>query len=311
MALRPPRTSTPGGAHAPVVFAGQPRYFRAAWEDAVHEGWGHVHPIVFGGKDPWKRLAATVEAAGARTCVVFEPWMLAARPAAFAAVRALGVRMVAYSTEPLPHDGEAAPHPDVVRRLGTLRGARAVPWDLVVHHDPSSAGVLAAEGFAPVAFHPLPVSTRLFFPEDVPRDLDVAFLGRTTPHRDAFLAPLRARFRLVHPADGCFDEDARRLMNRARVVVNLHAHAFPNFETRAVQALRCGRPLVSEPLSGGFLTPGVEYTVARTPDEMVACVADLLAGAEPEPAPTGPPARFHVASLRALVTQAASAPEAP
>ncbi len=219
-----------------------------------------------------------------------------------AAVRALGCRLVAYSTEPLPHDGEARPHPDTLRRLATLRGARACAWDLVVHHDPSSAATLAAEGFAPVVFHPLPVSRRLFFAADAPPETDVVFLGRATAHREAFLAALRARCRVVHRTDGCFDEEARRAMHRARVVVNLHAEAYPNFETRAVQALRCGRPLVSEPLSGGFLREGCDYAVARTPDEMVAAVEAVLGGARP-PGPATDLARFDVASLRALVAR--------
>ena len=74
---------------------------------------------------------------------------------------------------------------------------------------------------------------------------------------------------------------------------------------------------MSEPLSGGYLAPHVDYAPARTPDEFVARVADQLAGGEPttrrEPgAPARPlAASFHVASLRALVTRGAPPPEAP
>jgi hypothetical protein len=152
----------------------------------------------------------------------------------------------------------------------------------------------------PLRAHPLPVSEELFHPEPVEPDLDVAFLGWSTPHREAFLAPLEPTYRVAHVARGLFDEDARRLMNRARVVVNLHAHAYPSFENRCVQALFCGRPLVSEPLSGSLLEPGVDYLVARTPEELKRRVAEILRHGAP--APRFDRARFRAAALRDLLS---------
>ena len=286
------------------MFVGQPRYFRSAYEDAVRAGWGHAFEVHFGVKDLLRGLPERVAAAGARTCVVFEPWLLADRPEHAATLREASVRMVAYSTEPLPRSGAGAAHPDTLRRLENVRRARTLPWDLWIHHDPASEAVLRAEGCLPLEIHPLPVSEHLFFPEEVERDVDACFLGWSTPHREEFLARLEARVRVVHVAHGFFDEDARRLMNRSKVVLNLHAHEFENFENRCVQALFCGRPLVSEEVSGGYLQAGVDYALARTPRELTDRVAEILErGDAAARAPRFDRSRFLVASLRALLAR--------
>lgn len=310
-ASAPRREPAPEGGE-PVLFVGQPRYFRSAYEDAVQAGWGRALEVRFGGEDSLGGLPARVAATGARTCVVFEPWMLAARPEVVEALVGAGVRLVAWSTEPLPRSPGADAHPDARRRFEELRRARAVPFDLWLHHDGASEALLAGEGFAPLAIRPLPVSERLFFPEEVERDVDVCFLGWASPRRATFLAPLEARFHVVHVAHGFFDEDARRLMNRSKVVVNLHAHDFENFENRCVQALFCGRPLVSEEVSGGYLTPGADYALARTPREMVACVREILeGGGAARRAPAFDRARFLVGSSRDLLVGRAPAAGAP
>ncbi len=284
-----------------MLFVGQPRYFRSCYEDAVRQGWGYAYEVRFGQKDLLEGLPERVAATGARTCVVFEPWMLADRPEHARALRAAGVRLVAYSTEPLPHRRRGA-HKDTKRRLANVRRARRLDWDLWIHHDPSSEALLRAEGCEPLVIHPLPVSECLFFPEAVERDVDACFLGWSSPHREEFLALLEAHLHVVHVAHGFFDEDARRLMNRSRVVLNLHAHAFENFENRCVQALFCGRPLVSEALAGGYLAPGRAYALARTPREMLERVRNVLAAGDGETRePTFDRSRFLVASLRAVL----------
>jgi hypothetical protein len=287
---------------------GQSGYFRAAWADAVRDGWGIAHPVRSSGRRDLDRLPGLVETTGARTCVVFEPWQLAARPAVVAGLRGQGVRLVGYSTEPVPGTQALRVHWDQLRRLDDLRRARDGGYDLWIHHDPASEGFLRAEGFEPLAVHPLPVSEDLFHPEDVPRDFDACFLGWSTPHREAWLSVLRGRYRSVHVAHGLFDEDARRLMNRSKLVVNLHCHDYPNFENRCVQALFCGRPLVSEELSGGYLMPGDDYLLARSPAELLAHARRVIerGGGLPSP-PKFDRSRFLVASLRALLRETAAA----
>jgi hypothetical protein len=295
------------GAGEPVVFVGQRDYFRAAYADAVREGWGFAHSVRPSRMRDFDRLPQLVESTGARTCVVFEPWLLAAKPAVVAALRAQGVRLVGYSTEPVPRTDAASVHWDPLRRLDDLRRARDAGYDLWIHHDPASEGFLRAEGFEPLAVHPLPVSEDLFHPEDVPRDFDACFLGWSTPHREAWLSVLRGRFRIVHVAHGLFDEEACRLMNRSKLVVNLHCHEFANFENRCIQALFCGRPLVSEELSGGWLAPGDDYLLARSPAELLAHVRRVIEGGSGLPSlPKFDRSKFLVSSLRALLRETAA-----
>ena len=293
------------GAGEPIVFVGQRDYFRATYADAVRARWGFAHSAHPSKKGGFDDLPTLIETTGARTCVVFEPWLLAAQPAVVAALRAQAVRLVGYSTEPVPHTDGSHVHWDQLRRLDNLRRARDAGYDLWIHHDPASAVFLRAEGFEPLAVHPLPVSEDLFYPEDVPRDFDACFLGWSTPHREAYLSVLQGRYRTVHVAHGMFDEDARRLMNRSKLVVNLHCHDYLNFENRCVQALFCGRPLVSEELSGGYLTPGDDYLLARSPAELLEHARLVIeSDGRQRPRPRFDRSKFLVSSLRALLSGA-------
>jgi hypothetical protein len=301
----PPESRVSAGAPdegGRVLFCGNPTYFRSAWADAVRDGWGIEHPVRPHERGAFERLPEVAERAGVRTCVAFDPWQVADRPAVLAALRAAGVRLVAFSAEPVPHTADRRAHWDALRRFEDFRRARDAGFDLWIHHDASSQAFLEAEGFRPLAIHPLPVSEHLFHPENVTRDVDACFLGWSTPHREAFLEPLKTRLRTVHVAHGVFDEDARRLMNRSKVVVNLHPHEYLNFETRCVQALFCGRPLVSEELSGGYLVPERDYLLARTPEEVLARVREAMEDERRAwPTPSFDRSRFLVTSLRDLL----------
>ena len=151
-----------------------------------------------------------------------------------------------------------------------------MPFDAIVHFDVASRLTLLKEGIENLFFHPLPVSRELFFPEDSPIDFDICFLGRTTPHRERMLAPLKAAFNLIHVAHGLRDEDARKLMNRSKIVLNIHNHDYPNFENRVVQALYCGKQVFSEPLSNDQLERDVDYIEFVTPNDLLEKVRSTL-----------------------------------
>lgn len=262
----------------PVAFVGQPEYFRAAYFDGVKSGEHFEFPMT--SADPADRLrglADFVRANGIRSCIVFRPEWLSSVPGLMERLQSDGVRVIGYSTEPIPTAAAGKWHPDQTRRLASLRRALPLPLDLLVHYDQGSEGFLRQLGFERVMCHPLPVSSELFFPEDVPFEFDACFLGRSTPHRERLLGLLKCRTSIVHVAHGLVDEQARGLMNRSRVVLNIHCEPYPNFETRVVQALRCERPVVSEPLSGTSLTPGVDYQAASTPEEFLAAVQGIIA----------------------------------
>jgi O-antigen biosynthesis protein len=291
----------------PIVFVGQPEYFRAAYFDGVNHGPHFEFPI--SSADPAARLRGLVDFVserGIRSCIVFRPEWLATVPGLVERLQAAGVRVIGYSTEPIPTTGCGKYHPDLARRLESLRRALPLPLDLLVHYDPVSEGLLRQLGFDRLICHPLPVSQSLFYPEDVPPEFDACFLGRSTPHREHLLGLLKCQTGIVHVAHGLIDEQARALMNRSRVVLNIHCEPYPNFETRVVQALRCGRPLVSEPLTGAALAPAVDYEVATTPEAFLAAVQAAVRSGPSAPA-RGRQADLSVFALAVLLDRIAAA----
>jgi hypothetical protein len=195
-------------------------------------------------------------------------------------LKSQGVTVIGYSSEPVPQEG-SDPHPDQLRRLEQLKKALEIDYDLLIHYDATSLTILKRIGFHQVVAHPLPVSRKLFFPEDRTKDFDVCFLGKSTPHREEMLLPLKMRFAMIHVAHGLRDEEARVLMNRSKLVLNIHNEKYPNFENRVVQALFCRRPVLSEMLTGDLLLPDRDYIKFDTPEDLCAKVTALLRGDSP------------------------------
>jgi hypothetical protein len=94
------------------------------------------------------------------------------------------VALVGYSTEPIPHSNLENAHPDQLLRWKSLCRSRSIGYDLIVHYDQSSQDFLEKNGFSNVIFHPLPVSQKIFFPENRSIDFDACFLGRSTAYRE-------------------------------------------------------------------------------------------------------------------------------
>jgi glycosyltransferase involved in cell wall biosynthesis len=266
--------------HGPIVFVGQPEYYRSAYYDLTATGEHFEFPVTSADWSGTSALPARVREWGARTVVVFRPEWFARHRDAFEALRAEGVTMIGYSSEPVPQSRRST-HPDQLQRLEGLKRAMDLDYDLIIHFDPSSVGFLREIGFRRVIGYPLPVSRRLFYPEERPLDFDVCFLGKSTAHRERMLLPLKMRFNTVHVAHGLRDEEARVLMNRSKLVLNLHNEDYLNFENRVVQALFCGRPVFSEQLSNDLLTAGRDYVRVSSPDDLCTKVASFLARGEP------------------------------
>jgi hypothetical protein len=131
---------------------------------------------------------------------------------------------------------------------------------------------LEKNGFSNVIFHPLPVSQKIFFPENRSIDFDACFLGRSTAYREEFLGLLKSKLNVVHVAHGLCDEEARQLMCRSKYVINIHNENYPNFENRCVQALFCGRPLLSQSLTGRHLIESEHYQGFRSGRELLELV---------------------------------------
>lgn len=82
---------------------------------------------------------------------------------------------------------------------------------------------------------------------ETPKDFDVLFVGTLTPRRKAILQALEPTYKIMIAS--AFGTAAVDLMNRAKIVLNIHAEAFPDTETRVFEALGCGAFLLTEQLS--------------------------------------------------------------
>ena len=81
----------------------------------------------------------------------------------------------------------------------------------------------------------------------VQKDIDVLFIGSLTPRRIAFLESLPAELNLLMVS--AFGESMVEYVNRAKIVLNIHAEDYLDTETRVFETLGCGAFLLTERLS--------------------------------------------------------------
>jgi hypothetical protein len=207
--------------------------------------------------------------------VVFRPEIIP--PGLFDRLRAL---TIGYLTEPLPRGGRRD-HPDLNARLWWLEKVDAGNFDRIISFDPLIADT--ATSVIPVwRSLPIPVADSMY--RDVRargRPPRMLFVGRSTPHREVLLAPVKKAHQLVHVAHGLFGDPLRRFLANTDVQLNLHNNPYPSFENRVCIALAAGHLLISEPLSPSHgLHAGRDYVEIDSATELLA-VADRLAR-EPE-----------------------------
>lgn len=82
---------------------------------------------------------------------------------------------------------------------------------------------------------------------EVTKDIDVLFVGSITPRRREFLDKISDVCELT--VASAFGEEMVKLMNRAKIVLNIHAGDYLDTETRVFEALGCGAFLLTERLS--------------------------------------------------------------
>ncbi len=103
--------------------------------------------------------------------------------------------------------------------------------------------------------------------DGVTKEIDVLFVGSMTPRRRMILDRLKQKFNVEIMQ--VFGEEMARAFNRAKIVLNLHAEAHLDTETRVFEALGAGTFLVSETLSEeNPLQSGIHFLEASTLAEM-------------------------------------------
>ena len=181
-----------------LAFVGQRVFFELC---SLEEPADDVHPAFIDfrhGADP-RPLRERLDALDPDVVFVWRPEIVP--PGVLHGLRA---KRIGYLTEPLPRDGNGAdPHPDLALRLSHLRAADPANFDLILSFDPLI--VPTVQQLLPVwRSLPIPVADRVYT-DEVKQSGDaaqIAFVGRSTAHREEFLGPAKHDFDVIHIAHG-------------------------------------------------------------------------------------------------------------
>jgi hypothetical protein len=241
-----------------LAFVGQRAYFGYI---ALEQPARNLEPRFFELRpnEPGTELRAALDAYDPHVVIAFRPELV---PKGL--FEGLDAVTLGWLTEPLPRRDDA--HQDLRQRLDYLKSIDADNFDRVIAFEPKI--VPAASDIVPIwRSLPLPCTDRLFA-EPTPTSARPRFLftGRSTPHRDAFLNPIKHDFDVVHLAHGVTDDKLAEFMAECHAGINLHNEPYPTFENRCGVYLAAGLLLISETLDPRCgLVPGVHYVECDAP----------------------------------------------
>jgi hypothetical protein len=206
-------------------------------------------------------MLARLQAFAPHVVVVFRPEVLP--PGVFADLRA---PVLGFLTEPIPRGDTRRAHIDLQRRRHDLAALDPANVDRIVAFDPLI--VPAADEVMPVwRSLPLPVADRLYRPvRPTHGKPSILFVGRSTEHRERFLARPKAELDIVHAAFGIGVDELDALMAAHDIGLNLHNEPYPSFENRVCLHLAAGQLVISETLSPTHgLEPDIDYVEIADP----------------------------------------------
>jgi hypothetical protein len=246
------------------VFVGQTTYFEAC---ALEEQSARLRTafVEFRAGADADAMLARVRSLAPHVVVVFRPEILP--PGVFGDLRAA---VLGFLTEPVPRSGGRLAHPDLRRRREALARMDPGNVDRLVTFDPLI--VPTADEFLRVwRSLPLPVADRFYAPvRPVSGRPAVLFVGRSTDHRERYLAHPKAEMDVVHAAFGVTADELAELLAHHPIAVNLHNEPYPSFENRVCLHLAAGQLVVSETLSPTHgLEPDIDYVEIADPLELL------------------------------------------
>ena len=188
---------------------------------------------------------------------------------------------IGFLTEPIPRTARDGAHPDHELRLRDLRALDPRNIDRFVSVDPLISETAAS--IPPVwRSLPLPVADHYYAPvRPLRRERPPLFVGRSTPHREAYLAPLKHRFKLLHVAQAVDPTVLEWLFKAHDLALNLHEEPYLSFESPICLQLAAGHLVLTEPLSPSHgLEPGIDYLEVHSPTNLERVVSAVLAQPE-------------------------------
>jgi len=241
-----------------VAFVGQSTFFEACSLESQAAAAVGLESRFFEYRDasPIEPVLEELGEFGADVTVVFRPEIIP--PGAF---HELPGAVVGFLTEPLPRRerGQVA-HKDLGVRLRDLHRVDRLNVDRVISFDPMI--VAAADEAVPVwRSLPLPVADSFYRSVGAALAAPPAlFVGRSTPHRERFLAASKEQGEILHLGFGVDSSHLQELMEEHSVAINVHNEPYPTFENRVCLHLAAGQLVLSEPLSPLHgLEPGIDF----------------------------------------------------
>ena len=124
--------------------------------------------------------------------------------------------------------------------------------------DPAKCSVMNG-AFYPPLHRPMP---------ELERDIDILFMASLTPRRQQFLQSLAGRLKLT--GLNAFGQDMVTALNRAKIVLNIHATDYVITETRVYEVLGCQAFLLTERLPPGHpFAAGKDLVEFGGPDDLL------------------------------------------
>lgn len=189
-----------------------------------------------------------------------------------------GVR-IALSSEPFPRvsDGRYEFTLDSVGRYMTFRSLRRMPYDYVFHYDAASLPVLKRDKLFLSGEFAFPVATSIYRPRELPKNWDLFFIGRSTPHRESHFGLLKHHYNFLHICHGVWGEPLVDYICAAKICLNVHAENEVSWEPRMQMMLACGAFVISEKITPNqYLRPGTDYVEVGSPNELHSAVKYYL-----------------------------------
>lgn len=244
-----------------VAFVGQSTFFEACSLESGPGAEVGIHPgfIEYRDGSPIEPVLDELERFSPDVTIIFRPEIIPE-----GAFRDLPGAVLGFLTEPLPRrEAGSVSHRDLESRLRNLKRIDILNVDRVISFDPLIARS-ASEAVPVWRSIPLPVADRFFAPVGPEtRGTQALFVGRSTPHREEFLAEAKEGGDVLHLAFGVDADHLQELMGDHEVAINVHNEPYPTFENRVCFHLAAGQLLISEPISPAHgLEAGIDFLEA-------------------------------------------------